>query len=88
MQFVAVEPADARADVVVSSAVLPGDDPAAHEVQGIGPGFQPSILDLKLIDRVLPVSERASMRTARECARLEGIPIGISSGGPRSMPPC
>ena len=72
MQFVAVEPSE--------SAVLSGDDPAAHEVQGIGPGFQPSILDLTLIDRVLPVSERASMQTARECARLEGIPIGISSG--------
>jgi cysteine synthase len=72
MQFVAVEPAE--------SAVLSGDDPAAHEVQGIGPGFQPSVLDVKLIDRVLPVSERAAMQTARDCAGLEGIPIGISSG--------
>jgi cysteine synthase A len=72
MQFVAVEPAE--------SAVLSGDDPGTHDVQGIGPGFHPSVLDLSLINRVLPVSERSSMRTARDCARLEGIPIGISSG--------
>jgi cysteine synthase A len=72
MQFVAVEPAE--------SAVLSGDDPSTHDVQGIGPGFQPSVLDLSLINRVVPVSERASLQVARECARLEGIPIGISSG--------
>ncbi len=72
MQVVAVEPAE--------SAVLSGDDPGPHEIQGIGPGFCPAILDMSLIDRVLPVSERDAMQTARDCARLEGIPIGISSG--------
>jgi cysteine synthase len=72
MQFVAVEPAE--------SAVLSGDDPATHSLEGIGPGFHPAVLDLSLIDRVFPVSEQASLQTARECARLEGIPIGISSG--------
>jgi cysteine synthase A len=69
MQVVAVEPAE--------SAVLSGDDPGPHEIQGIGPGFCPAILDMRL---VLPVSERDAMQTARQCARLEGIPIGISSG--------
>jgi cysteine synthase A len=72
MQIVAVEPAE--------SAVLSGDDPGPHEIQGIGPGFCPSILDMSLVDRVMPVSERDAMQTARQCARLEGIPIGISSG--------
>jgi cysteine synthase len=72
MQVVAVEPAE--------SAVLSGDDPGPHEIQGIGPGFCPSILDMSQIDRVLPVSERDAMQTARQCARLEGIPVGISSG--------
>ena len=72
MQVVAVEPAE--------SAVLSGDDPGPHEIQGIGPGFCPAILDMSQIDRVLPVSERDAMQAARQCARLEGIPIGISSG--------
>jgi cysteine synthase len=72
MQFVAVEPAE--------SAVLSGDDPGPHQIQGIGPGFCPSNLDMSLIDRVHPVSESHAMRTAVRCARLEGIPIGISSG--------
>lgn len=71
-QTVAVEPAE--------SAVLSGDDPGPHEIQGIGPGFCPSILDMSLVDRVMPISERDAMKTARLCARLEGIPIGISSG--------
>jgi cysteine synthase A len=72
MQVVAVEPAE--------SAVLSGDDPGPHEIQGIGAGFCPAILDMSVVDRVLPVSERDAMQTARQCARLEGIPIGISSG--------
>ncbi|HEX3982728.1 MAG TPA: cysteine synthase A [Acidisoma sp.] len=71
-QVVAVEPAE--------SAVLSGDDPGPHEIQGIGPGFCPAILDMSLVDRVMPVSEREAMKTARLCAQLEGIPIGISSG--------
>jgi cysteine synthase A len=71
-QAVAVEPAE--------SAVLSGDDPGPHEIQGIGPGFCPAILDMSLIDRIMTVSEDDAMNTARLCARLEGIPIGISSG--------
>jgi cysteine synthase A len=62
------------------SAVLSGDDPGPHGLQGIGPGFQPAVLDLALMDRVIRVSEREAVAAARRCAALEGIPIGISSG--------
>ena len=62
------------------SAVLSGDEPGPHGLQGIGPGFQPSVLALELMDGVMRVSERDAIATARRCAQLEGIPIGISSG--------
>ena len=67
-----VEPAE--------SAVLNGDEPGPHGIQGIGPGFCPSVLELDSLDGVLTVSERESIAAARRCARLEGLPIGISSG--------
>jgi len=67
-----VEPAE--------SAVLSGDEPGPHGVQGIGPGFQPSVLDMRLMDGIIRVSEREGIATARRCARSEGLPIGISSG--------
>jgi cysteine synthase A len=69
---VAVEPAE--------SAVLSGDEPGPHGIQGIGPGFQPTVLDRSQIDRIVTVSEREAIAAARRCARLEGLPIGISSG--------
>jgi cysteine synthase len=72
LQVVAVEPAE--------SAVLSGDEPGPHGIQGIGPGFRPVNLDLSVIDRVMPVSEREALAAARRCARVEGIPVGISSG--------
>ena len=62
------------------SAVLSGDEPGPHGVQGIGPGFQPGVLDLSLIDEIARVSEREAIATARRCAQMEGLPIGISSG--------
>ncbi len=67
-----VEPAE--------SAVLSGDEPGPHGLQGIGPGFQPAVLQLDLMDGVLRVSEREGLATARRCAITEGLPIGISSG--------
>jgi cysteine synthase A len=68
----AVEPSE--------SAVLSGDEPGPHGLQGIGPGFQPVNLDLDLMDGVMRVSEREAIAMARRCAQLEGLPVGISSG--------
>ena len=67
-----VEPAE--------SAVLNGDEPGPHGIQGIGPGFCPGVLELAVLDGVLTVSEREAIAAARRCARMEGLPIGISSG--------
>ena len=70
--LVGVEPAE--------SAVLSGDDPGPHEIQGIGAGFKPGVLELERIDLLRRVTERDAYAAARLCARTEGIPIGISSG--------
>jgi cysteine synthase A len=70
--IVGVEPAE--------SAVLSGDEPGPHGIQGIGPGFTPKVLDMQQIDRLITVSEREALAAARRCARVEGLPIGISSG--------
>lgn len=67
-----VEPAE--------SAVLSGDEPGPHGIQGIGPGFQPGVLQRDLMDGVIRVAEREALATARRCAALEGLPVGISSG--------
>ncbi len=73
IKIFAVEPED--------SPVLSGGQPGPHKIQGIGAGFVPSILDRTIIDEVVTVSNQTSFETARLVARLEGIPIGISSGG-------
>jgi cysteine synthase A len=62
------------------SAVLSGDEPGPHGIQGIGPGFTPGVLETRQIDRLITVSEREALAAARRCARVEGLPIGISSG--------
>ena len=72
LRVLVVEPAE--------SAVLSGDEPGPHGVQGIGPGFQPAVLDMALMDGIIRVNEREAIAAARRCARTEGIPIGISSG--------
>lgn len=69
---IAVEPS--------ASPVLSGGEPGLHKIQGIGAGFVPSILDTSLIDEVVQVENDAAFAMAREVARLEGIPVGISSG--------
>ncbi len=69
---VAVEPA--------GSAVLSGKPKGPHKIQGLGAGFVPSILDLSVIDEVIPVEEQDAMVTARRLAREEGVFAGISSG--------
>ncbi len=72
LKVLLVEPAE--------SAILSGDEPGPHGVQGIGPGFQPKVLDLALMDGVIRVSEREAIAAARRAARGDGVPIGISSG--------
>ena len=72
LKMVAVEPED--------SAVLSGGPPGPHKIQGLGAGFIPQILDTKLIDEILRISNDNAMRMAREVARLEGVAVGISSG--------
>lgn len=62
------------------SAVLNGDAPGPHGIQGIGAGFKPDTLDLPALDGVLTVSEHEALETARLCAKTEGLPTGISGG--------
>ncbi|HYM32437.1 MAG TPA: cysteine synthase A [Candidatus Cybelea sp.] len=72
LKMIAVEPED--------SAVLSGHAPGRHPIQGIGAGFVPAILDTKLIDEIVTIGNETAFQTARNVARLEGIPVGISSG--------
>ncbi len=72
LAIIGVEPAE--------SAVLSGDEPGPHAIQGIGAGFKPKVLDLDALDQVMRVAERQAIATARRCAEMEGLPIGISSG--------
>ena len=72
LRVVAVEPED--------SAVLSGRPPGPHKIQGIGAGFVPPILDRGVIDEIITIGNQTAFDTARLLARLEGIPVGISSG--------
>ena len=62
------------------SAVLSGDAPGRHGIQGIGAGFRPRVLDLERLDGVIRIAEAEAIATARRIARTEGIAVGISSG--------
>jgi cysteine synthase A len=72
LRVVAVEPED--------SAVLSGRPPGPHKIQGIGAGFVPPILDRGVIDEIVTIGNQTAFETARLLARVEGIPVGISSG--------
>src|SRR5580700_3501515 len=72
VRMVAVEPED--------SPVLSGGAPGPHKIQGIGAGFVPAILDREIIDEIVVVGNQTAFDTARLVARIEGIPVGISSG--------
>jgi len=72
VRIIALEPED--------SPVLSGGQPGPHPIQGIGAGFVPSILDRSVIDEVITIGNETAFDTARKVARLEGIPVGISSG--------
>jgi cysteine synthase A len=63
-----------------ASPVLSGGAPGPHKIQGIGAGFAPSILDISVFDAIEKVTNEESFETARAVARLEGLPVGISSG--------
>lgn len=72
LKLVAVEPAE--------SPVLSGGQAGPHQIQGIGAGFVPQVLDRSLVDEVLPVPGEEAMETVRTLARTEGLLVGISSG--------
>jgi len=69
---IAVEPKD--------SPVLSGGKPGSHKIQGIGAGFVPQVLNTKIIDEIIQVSNDDAMKTARRLVKEEGILAGISSG--------
>ena len=72
LQVVAVEPA--------ASAVLSGAAPGAHQIQGIGAGFIPAVLDQALIDQIVAIEDDDAMDIGRRLAREEGLLCGVSSG--------
>lgn len=72
LKIIAVEPKD--------SPVLSGGKPGPHKIQGIGAGFVPDVLNTKLIDEIIQVSNNDAMETTRQLAAREGILAGISSG--------
>ena len=71
-KIVAVEPA--------TSAVLSGKKPGPHKIQGIGAGFVPKVLDLDIVDEIIPVENDDAFNTSRAVAKAEGLLVGISAG--------
>ena len=70
--LVAVEPED--------SPVISGGEPGPHKIQGIGAGFIPKNLDVEIISEIIKVGNQEAVSMARKVARMEGVPVGISSG--------
>jgi len=72
VKIVAVEPKN-------SSALL-GQEPGLHQIQGIGDGFIPAVLDVKMVDMVFTVTDEEAIETTRQLSREEGLLVGTSSG--------
>lgn len=72
IKIIGVEPLD--------SPVLSGGKPGPHKIQGIGAGFVPKVLNVKILDEIIKVSNEDAGKVARSLARLEGIFVGISCG--------
>ncbi len=72
LKMIAVEPAD--------SPVLAGGAPGPHKIQGIGPGFVPGVINMEIIDEIIPVTYGDAAGTARRLALEEGIFCGVSAG--------
>lgn len=72
IKFIAVEPTD--------SPVLSGGQAGSHKIQGIGAGFIPTVLDTKIIDEIIQVTNDQAINTARRLPKEEGLFVGISSG--------
>jgi len=72
VRMIALEPED--------SPVLSGGQAGPHKIQGIGAGFVPAIMDRRVVDEIITISNETSFEMARKLARMEGIPVGISSG--------
>lgn len=77
IEIVAVEPA--------SSAVLSGENPGSHGLQGIGAGFVPDVLNTSVYDRISKVKEQEAYKASRLLAEKEGVLVGISSGAALSV---
>ena len=72
IQVVAVEP--------LTSAVISGEKPGKHQIQGLGAGFIPDTLDMKVIDRIIPVSDNKAIEFVKLIARKCGLFLGVSTG--------
>ena len=72
LKVIAVEP--------TASPVMSGGAPGPHKIQGIGAGFIPPVMDMKVVDEIIKIDNDTAFATARKLAKLDGIPGGISTG--------